>query len=167
MHKIIDNFLDKETFQNLKTIMESERFPWSKSGQVALANEKATDVTSSYYFAHTFFEFTPEMYYVSDYFRYVYPLIQVLKPKSVIRIKGNLYPSTATNVHHEKHSDYGFECLGAILYMNTNNGPTIMENGDAIESVENRFLIFESHRPHNSVTCTDQPVRMNININFF
>ena len=50
--------------------------------------------------------------------------------------------------------------------MNSNNGYTSI-NKDKIESIENRILLFDPSVEHNSVTCTDEKVRLNINFNYF
>ena len=41
------------------------------------------------------------------------------------------------------------------------------EDGTKIESVANRVLLFDSSRPHSSTRCTDQKVRVNINLNYY
>ena len=56
---------------------------------------------------------------------------------------------------------------GAILYINDNNGKTILEDGTEIESKANRLLLFDASKPHNSTSCTDAKSRINININYF
>ena len=87
--------------------------------------------------------------------------------KAIIRIKANCYPSTHTIIHHNNHQDYPFPHKGAIFYLNTNNGLTILDDTHEIKSVENRLLIFDSSKIHRSTTCTDDKVRMNVNFNYF
>ena len=50
--------------------------------------------------------------------------------------------------------------------MNTNNGYTEFEKGDIVESVENRMVIFDSNLKHQTVTCTDEKIRIVINFNY-
>jgi len=83
-----------------------------------------------------------------------------------MRIKGNLYPSTETIVHHMDHIDYEFPHRGAIFYINTNNGLTVID-GKEVESIENRLLLFDPAIPHHSTTCTNDKCRVNVNFNFF
>jgi len=55
----------------------------------------------------------------------------------------------------------------AIFYLNNNDGYTIFENdGQKIQSVENRIVIFDSNQKHSGTNCTDQKFRAVINLNF-
>ena len=60
------------------------------------------------------------------------PLIDIIKPLSLIRAKGKLYPSTHKIFRHEEHVDYAHPHKGFLYYINTNNGFTILENGKLI-----------------------------------
>ena len=50
-------------------------------------------------------------------------------------------PGIEDNILHEKIKYW----TTSILYMNTNNGYTIFENGDKVESVENRLVTFPNN----------------------
>jgi hypothetical protein len=84
----------------------------------------------------------------------------------LIRIKGNVYLNTKTKITHEKHVDYNYPHKGAIYYINTNNGKTILNDEVEIDSIENRLLIFNPSIPHSSTSTTDSKFRMNINFNY-
>ena len=56
---------------------------------------------------------------------------------------------------------------GILLYMNTNNGKTIFEDGEEVDSVENRMVIFPASRMHAGTTHTDAMYRCVINFNWF
>ena len=103
----------------------------------------------------------------SGFFELIHPLLNKIDAKALIRVKGNMYPNVGSLLENDRHVDYEFEHKGAIYYINTNNGPTVLDDGTKIDCVENRILFFESHKNHNSTYCTDQKVRMNININYF
>ena len=45
-------------------------------------------------------------------------------------------------------------------------GYTELENGEKVNTVKNRALIFDAHLYHQTVTQTDSLFRRNININF-
>ena len=63
------------------------------------------------------------------------------------------------------HVDVNEDCKTAeIFYMNSNNGYTLFENGDTIESVKNRVVIFPSQYMHTGVNTTDSKYRMVINV---
>ena len=89
---------------------------------------------------------------------------------ALIRVKVNYYNSTPEVVEHCKHYDYPAMPLphkGAILYLNTNDGFTRLEDGTKIESIENRLLVFDASKMHNSTTTTSFEGRYNINVNYF
>jgi hypothetical protein len=159
-YQVIDNFLEKNIFEELKTILLNNNFPWYYQSEVAYPKDK----NNSFYFVHTFFEFHKRY---SDLFLKIIPLLEKIKAKSLIRVKANLYPNQNESIIHSSHIDYNYEHKGAIFYINNNNGYTILEGKEKIESVENRILLFEPHKEHNSTNCTDQKVRVNININYF
>jgi hypothetical protein len=160
-YKVIDNFLSEEDYLKIKyEMIDSRNFPWFYYSTVSL--EGFEDET--FYFNHIFFG---NPYYKSHLLELVNPIIDKIKPKSLIRVKGNLYTNMGKWMENGKHMDYDFEHKGAIYYVNTNNGYTVLEDGTKIESIANRILFFDSSKPHNSTHCTDQKVRVNININYF
>lgn len=154
--KVIDNFLPKDSFLDIKTILESNNFPWFFQNTVSGKD-------NDYYFIHHLYNHDTIS---SNYFNMIKPIIDKIKIKSLIRIKCNVYPSTQKAQKHPTHKDYDFKHLGAIYYVNSNNGYTSI-NKNKIESIENRFLLFDPSVEHNSVTCTDEKVRLNINFNYF
>ena len=162
MHKIIDNALSQEEFENIKNFMLNPGFSWNLTPVVT--NEKENlPISASYYFTHEFwsgFNTEPQAQVFA-------PILNLLECRAMMRIKGNLYPSTETIVHHDNHTDYEFSHRGAIFYLNTNNGLTVLEDTIEVKSIENRLLIFDASVPHHSTTCTDDKCRVNVNFNFF
>jgi hypothetical protein len=162
MFEILDNFLPQEDFNNIKNFMLNPHFSWNLTPVVS--NEKENLPTpASYYFTHEFwsgFHTEPEAQVFA-------PILNQIECRAVMRIKGNLYPSTETILHHDNHCDYEFSHRGAIFYLNTNNGLTILEDKVEVKSIENRLLLFDSSRPHRSTTCSDTKCRVNVNFNFF
>ena len=100
-------------------------------------------------------------------FDLLHPLISLLNPKALIRIKINNYPQTPKIIHHQNHVDGNFKHNNALFYVNTNNGVTVMENKTKIASVENKLLLFDSNMLHRSTTTSDTSRRITININYF
>jgi hypothetical protein len=173
--QIIDNALDSEDFEEIEEVLMSDQFPWFWNEVIAYepsAMEKLIEgVSSRYngvdidkcYFTHQFYsQYVP----VSEAFNLIRPLIKLLNPRSLIRVKANSYTGTRELVHHDNHVDFPFEHKGAIFYINTNNGLTVLEDGTECESVANRLLLFDASKPHHSTTCTDQKRRVNINMNY-
>jgi len=159
MYEVIDSFLPEEEFKTIKTTLMSHDFSWFYGDSVAYRED-----INNFYFTH-FFALDSQVN--SSYYVILNPILQKLKVKTLIRAKSNLYTRTESLVEHEKHVDYDFEHKGAIFYVNTNNGFTVLEDGTKIESIENRVLIFDAHKMHNSTNCTDKKTRVNINFNYF
>ena len=157
--QIIDNVLEKEQFKDIQALMLSLHFPWYYTSTVTNPDEKY----NIYYFTHIFYK---EYSKNSDFYNVLLPLIKVIKPNALIRIKGNMYPNVNKKIQNDFHIDYPYEHKTAIFYINTNNGPTVFKSGKKVQSKENRLLIFNNQH-HASTYCTDQKVRVNININYF
>ena len=160
-YKIIDNALPQDYFDKLQSVLMGDSFPWFYASAVALKGQP----DPHFYFTHAFYKHQKPW---SEYFDLLVPLLdnEILGVKSMMRIKANLYPRTHALEHHGIHKDMKFKHKGAILYINANNGLTVLEDGTTIESVPNRILLFDSSIPHNSTTCTDAKCRVNINMNY-
>jgi len=158
-YKVIDNFLNKKDFLELKKIIFSSDFPWYFNNFVSHTSSK--DGT---YFTHIFYR----NYKInSNFFDALNPLLKILNPVSLIHVKANLYSKTNKIHEHDKHVDLKTQHKGFLYYINTNNGFTRLKNGEKIDSIENRGLFFDAHIEHNSSTCTDKENRININFNYF
>jgi hypothetical protein len=158
--EIIDNFLSIEDWKAIHDAMLGEDFPWFFHSDVADVGENL----DHYYFSHVFYW---QHAVNSAKFNILTPLMSKINPAALIRVKGNLYPNLNKPVVNNKHIDMEYKHRGAIYYINTNNGKTILEDGTEIDSVANRIVFFDSFRPHSSTHCTDEKVRININLNFF
>jgi len=92
---------------------------------------------------------------------------------TLIRIKANFRPVTLLSKTSDKHRDCVFLAdqdrlrhTTAILYVTTNNGLTILSNGDKIENVANRLLMFDANEKHRGSTATDNH-KIVINFNYY
>jgi hypothetical protein len=158
-YKIIDNFLNEESFLKIKNTITSNSFPFYYS--------KVTDKLNpndGIYLTHLIFN---NDFDKSVYFELIKPIIYKLKVKSLIRIKVNLYAQTTKIIEHSPHIDFKFKHNGFLYYLNTCDGFTRLGKNIKIKSVENRGLIFESNKLHNSSTSTNIDGRLNINFNYF
>ena len=161
-YKIIDNALPQEQFNLIKENILNSYFPWNLTTVITNENE-VLPTHASFYFTHMFWEgFSPEPQ--SQMFA---PLLDLMDCHALMRIKANCYPSTPEKIVHDNHVDYPFPHKGAIFYLNTNNGLTILEDKVEVKSIENRLLLFDSSKMHTSTTCTDTKCRINVNFNFF
>jgi len=155
--QVIDDFLDKEVFNNIKNILLGDNFPW-------YYNDFMTrDPDNKFYFTHTFYR---EPGVVSDWFNMWLPVIRKLECKSIIRIKANNYCWIHKAEQNEFHSDYPFKHKGCLLYINNNNGPTYFKN-KKVEAKANRVVLFDPSVPHASSLCDNRKRRVTVNFNYF
>ena len=158
-YQIKDNFLDKESLMKIKTAFFSDTFPWYIQDGVSLPKKD-----SSCYLTHLLYNGCSTN---SPFLNELTPLLTKLNIFALRRIKANFYPVTSEIVEHSYHVDYPTPHMGALFYLNSNNGSTILDDGTRIESIENRLLLFEAHVEHKSTTCTNDPIgRFNINFNY-
>ena len=187
-YELIDNFFPSIMFTKLKEILlpsdytegEQEKYmiswfyiphPASKtrSSRYGEFNESQTKLNltnkKSFYFTHLIYKNTILSSFLYDK---ITPHLKPLNIKSLMRIKINLFPNSGEKVQeHGMHTDYDFNHKAGILSINTCDGYTKLEDGTKIDSIANRMLLFDASKPHSSTTCTNQPVRMNINFNYF
>tara|TARA_R110000744_G_scaffold215378_2_gene334223 strand:+ start:818 stop:1393 length:576 start_codon:yes stop_codon:yes gene_type:complete len=185
-YEIVDNALPNNVFQGMQDYIMSNNFPWFFQDSIAYAPEIETNegypeskknkdlvanpLTSEQkhwnsYMTHkcydsNFLLSTPNVWVTLE------PIIKLLKAKALIRIKCNMYPKTPKIIHHKDHIDFSYAHKGALFYMNTNNGLTVLEDGTKIKSVANRLLLFDSSKPHHSTTTSNENRRVNINFNY-
>lgn len=157
IYKVVKNFYDKNKFKELQKTIQSSNFPFYFNDGVA-DYEKSND----FYFTHSFYKDNKPN---SNYYEMLLPIINIIKPKAILRITANLYPRTEKLHHHKKHTDYNYKNYGLILSINTCDGGTQIGN-KFIPSIENQAVIFDADTPHNSTTCTNQKGRWNINFNY-
>jgi hypothetical protein len=159
-YKIIDNFLTTTQHKDLyDLLLTSKNFPWFYNPTiVGTDSEKETE----YQFTHLFYingEIT------STAFSLVEPILEKLNTLTILRIKANLSPRTIKNIESGYHVDTFEKSKTIVYYINSNNGYTKFKNGDKVESIENRLLIFNSDMLHTGASCTDEKVRSVINFN--
>lgn len=174
--KVIDNFLPNNDFQKLSAFMKGETIPWfyaptnynpeaeDEADKLGIIKKGVAD-KNNFYFNHLIYHTDrPQSQVFDQIYQMVYDKLEI---KSLIRMKGNLYPRTKDVETHEWHRDYAYGNRAAILYINTNDGYTqFKKDGSKIESVANRVLIFNGNELHRSTSCSDQNTRINININY-
>ena len=158
-YEIIDNFLEPEKFKILTDTILGSAFPWYVTEDIAY-----TKNFDQWALTHKFYgNYEP----ASGLFQELSVVLDKLQIKSLIRIKANLYPKTDKLIEHDFHIDYEYPHKSGLYSLNTNNGFTIMEDGERIESVANRMIIFDASKFHKSTTCTDENFRANIVFNYF
>jgi len=169
---IVDNFLNKSEYDNLKNHIMVHDFPWY------YCNEKVidSDIDYNYQFIHNVIQNGHIDSPIT--FEVLKPLLNKLNAKTIFRVKINLTTKTNKIIEYPLHRDINVkdekdvELLRkdnfkvALYYMNTNNGYTYFEDGKKIKSVENRLTKFDNITYHSGTTCTDNNKRVVININY-
>ena len=158
--KIIKEVLDKKISLNIKNVLTSNEFPWFIHKGIVYEKENNYQFAHIFYYKHqinsTFFE------------NLINPILKILNPISIIKIKANLLPRDKKIIEHGMHVDFkNKNSKTAIYYVNTNNGYTKFENNKKITSEENKLIIFNSNIKHTGTTCTDSDYRIVINFNYF
>ena len=166
-YKIIDNFLSKEHLNKIQNlIVWNSFFDWYLCNEI----EEIGIKSEGFYATHTFYNAgsPPSLsgVSVSNHCSVLQPIVDLLKPSILVRIKGNFFPRTSTIVEHRAHCDYDFPHKGGLFSLNTCDGFTRLHDGTKIDSVENRMLLLDTEKLHNSTTCTDRAGRFNINFNY-
>tara|TARA_B100001123_G_C15280803_1_gene1013955 strand:- start:732 stop:1310 length:579 start_codon:yes stop_codon:yes gene_type:complete len=174
-YQVIDNFLDDDSFKVLIDNVMSSKHIWYYGESVA----DESKIESDMYFMNLYYMDAPDQLknkldqdtqntlpIKSDNFSVVKPIIDRIDHNFLLRAKANLYTRTDKIIHHPDHQDYDFTHMGAIFYVNTNDGLTVLDNEVEIDSVSNRLLVFDGSTMHHSTTCTNQKRRVNINFNF-
>lgn len=157
---VIDDALPQDIFNQFKDIVLDS--PWKLCTNVSGLKEE-----KNCYFHHTYYHTrqwrTPQYDQIKSIIRG--QLDEYLRMNCLVRVKANLYPRTECVYHHQDHVDYTTPNKGAILYLNTNDGYTVVD-GHPVESIANRLLLFDPQVLHHSTTCTNQQYRLNINVNY-
>ena len=165
MIDIVDNYLPEKQFFELFNHMKDFSFDWHLSGIVS--NEITSNPILNWQFCHVFYR----MHEHTRTFPLLIPTLSKINPVALLRIKANLSLATTEIEEGGMHIDVEGEdvpdCVRtSILYMNTNDGYTLFEDGTKVESVMNRLITFPYNMKHAGTTCTDVPFRMVINFNY-
>lgn len=162
--KVIDNFLPYNYFYNLRNFMMGVNFDWHYIPFIT--NQKEIDDVTKSQFVHMFYHKDDGE---GNFFPMLIPCLQKMKCKDLIRIKANLTPYSKNDIVYGYHTDLDteeFEVNTSILYINTNNGYTLFEDGTRVDSIENRLVTFDSQMKHSGVSCSDEKCRIVINFNY-
>ena len=159
---VFDNFLSADDFLKIKNTLMDDSFPWFLNDYVLLkSNPNDLD---NFQFVHNFY--IDDVVW-SNYFDILSPILKKIDPLTILRIKANLIPKNIKNIEHGMHFDIKDpKVTTAVFYVNDNNGYTLFKDDEKIYSKENRIAIFPSNTLHSGSACTDEKVRIVININY-
>ena len=187
-YQVIDNFLDEKYFNELQSLLLSNQFPWYAEKGVVRPEDEGENL---FFMVHALYAGNVPQ---SEFYNKLIPLLHKLGVSCLLRIKANFFPNTPKIFEHAMHTDYEAErgyttfdkdgnvieskmvkrdssdkqqaSSGALLYINTCDGYTKLEDGTKIESVANRVLLHNPMNEHCSTTTSNAHARINININY-
>ncbi len=188
--QIYDNFLDDDSFRKLhKWMLVVEDGPtnekafnckwvYTSSIDYPFADPRNTSLENNFMFTHMFY--ANHGFFLSEGIDYISPIMDKINPYAVYRIKANMMVRSDKIIKNSFHIDHNLDDINldqrkdflkhfytAIYYVNSNNGYTFFEDTDQIvQSKANRLVVFPSIWQHNGTNCTDENVRVLININF-
>tara|TARA_R110000765_G_scaffold31685_1_gene73887 strand:- start:2553 stop:3059 length:507 start_codon:yes stop_codon:yes gene_type:complete len=163
-YEIIDNFLDKQKYEEISSFIKGEEIPWYYEKEDIIGNDK----NKNGFFQHCFYtDYKPN----SSGIDHINPLIKKIKPLSIIKIKANLIFRDVDTINCGYHNDNkSSSAYTAIFFLTNCNSITTLMLGDKklnVESKENRFLVFKSCVKHKVIYPNDIHKRYVINFNFF
>ena len=183
--KIYDNCLPLDVFAKMNKVLLGPEFPWFYNDKIIEDNDQIKppidgyDTDDIYQFTHAFLQEVAQggVASWSHTTEIIIPILNIINARAWTRVKGNLGHKESKHLVGGWHYDLTegenkpgnpyTDSFTAQLYMNTNNGYTLMETGDRIESVENRLLLHPCNILHTGITQTDTKVRVVLNFNFF
>ena len=165
---IIDNFLAEEEFIVLRDKLINPHLPWYFSSRFDTSHD--TKISPGGFVHHVYFDCVPRSTIYESHFG---SILEQLNVSILIRIRMNLNPRLPEPYVSPWHTDtedlsmdLATQITTSILYINTNNGYTELEDGTKIESVANSLVSFPSNTKHRIVTQTDEQTRILINFNY-
>tara|TARA_B100000073_G_scaffold40676_1_gene30482 strand:- start:170 stop:640 length:471 start_codon:yes stop_codon:yes gene_type:complete len=151
--KVIDNFLEQDSFNQFKDIITGQNFPWYFNNEKVLHDNSL----NNFQFVNIFQQGNTANFLL-DVFK------EKLKVSNFLRAKLNCTTRTSKIFKFKPHYDWDGDCNIAIFYINSNNGYTEFETGEKIKSVENRILMFDNKLKHFGTTSTNSKTRIVLNL---
>ena len=157
------NFLEDKDFGTLADVMFGPHFPWFF--QPLKVSESDTLSYKSCQHTHMFYDNDKIN---SEFFELIIPILNNLDIRSLIRVKANMTIGDPNPEISGMHVDFPYnDSKTSVFYLNSNNGYTLFEDGTQIPSEQNSIATFNSQIKHSGVTCSDEQVRIVINLNYF
>lgn len=159
---VIDDFLPDDIFSSMRERMLSNSFPWYFYPYRTY--EDRDGGIHDCQMNHTFYQ---DEAWNSDAHWAVDPVLSIVDPKVIVRIKANLtFPADSVK-DCGMHTDFDNSLITTgILYLTETDGGTVFADGEFVESVPNRFAYFNATKAHSAQTFTNAKVRCVINFNF-
>jgi hypothetical protein len=159
----IENVLSEEELSKITSFLTHNDTPWY------YLNTMVTGIEDRYpFFGHTaYINWKPN----SALFSLILPILNKLKPTSILKIQANLVLAKENHFTSGWHTDFKYrEGKTAIFYVTDSNGITVLQTTE--EKVENKgiknsLIIFPMQTEHQLISQTFPPERIVINFNYF
>lgn len=170
---VLDNFLSFLEIDKLKIIMSGQAIPWRLSTVVG-SELWNTSISEKYnfQFTHIFLDArrADDTMINQKTYEFISPLTTKINPDEWYKIKMNLNPGSDQILEHGMHIDNPTtreDAYTAVFYVNDNDGYTVFETGERVQSISNRLVVFPANLLHSGTSCTDSSMRVVINFNFY
>ena len=170
MHIITDNFLKEEEFAVLRDSICHFDFPWFFS-PIIYAPNPDLERSPGLFIHPVYMHMIPRSHLFDSFI----PILKQLNSTVLGRIIINLNYRLPEPYYADFHTDTTEEQMDkhmasqwttSILYINTNNGYTELEDGTKVESVANRLVSYPLSTRHRFATQTDEQTRILINFTY-
>lgn len=159
---VVDEFVKPHEHMVIEAALLGNDFPWAVGeGDVSGAGDAEWNHRDIYFYHSLFDRYAMS----SEWLSTIHPIIGKLNPMALVRVRANLDIGRSVAHQHGFHHDFD-NVVSAVYYVNTNNGGTLFDNGDFVESKANRIVIFDSNLKHTGQTPTDVRSRFVLNINY-
>ena len=149
--KIIKNFLPLNQYNFLKEQIQSNEFPW-------YFNEYTVTPDTQFQFIHSFYYMHKQQ---SNLFPLINPIIELIDPALLFRVKINLNPQTSSIIETGMHKDLqDSRFKSSVLFFNTCDGYLKLKNNNPILSEDNKLVTFDSCIEHTGSTTTNEKRRI-------
>ena len=178
--QIHDNFLTQTEYEALYNVFNSHEVNWYYDDFINSPIDDDSDY--NFQFVHPIYHYNEngplfledsENWYnrlrliKSSHKKLIDPILSKLNVEVLLRMKFNMNIRTNEIIESNFHVDLDLNTYKiAIFYLNNNDGYTLFECGEKIESVANRVVIFDGKLKHCGTSCTNQKNRIVLNINY-
>lgn len=168
--EVITNFLGKDDAAALRAVFLGSDLNWFFHRHISHIEEREEDNLRQFQFTHMLYDINKGS--VSPFSADIMALFKErLKCYAMMRVKANLIPHTPEIEKHDFHTDFVGSILDnmytGVYYVNTCDGYTEFEDGNTVQSIANKMVIFPAHVKHRGTSCTDDKSRVVINFNWF
>ena len=170
-YAVYDDFLPHAEYGQLKSYLDGNGgFPWNFSS--GIAGPDTAEGNEAFYFSTMIMgtDAGPQREWRTDIDLHPFMfLTSKMNIVSFLRMKTNMYfKSYSGNIDiHAPHVDYHFNHNGALFFLTECDATTMLEDGTAVESKQNRMMFFNASRAHSSSAPSNTAYRQTINMNYF